>query len=472
MNRGHSKGYLKHAESLGAVFKVLDAACIFSLLALMTWGYERTSWNAEYALLGLGAVIAFAVISEVVALYRSWRGVPFRIEFSWVAITWVGTLLTLLLIAYVTKTTGGYSRVVVSSWIVITLFSLGGWRIIVRHALSRLRAKGYNTRTVAIIGAGEIGEEVAKTIKESPWLGLNLLGVFDDRVPNSDRLAYDQELQGTSDDLLHLAQRGKVDAIYVTLPLTTKRRVTDLVERLADTTVSVYLVPDFFVYSLFHGQSSHWVNLANLPMISVFDKPFWGFDGWMKRFQDVVLATLILALMSIPMILIAIAVKVTSPGPVLFKQRRYGIDGKEIHVWKFRSMEVQEDGAKVVQTVRHDTRLTKIGGFLRRTSLDELPQFFNALQGDMSIVGPRPHAVAHNEEYRSIIKGYMLRHAVKPGITGWAQISGWRGETDTLDKMEKRVEHDLWYIRNWSLWLDLKIIFLTAFRGFTGKSAY
>jgi putative colanic acid biosynthesis UDP-glucose lipid carrier transferase len=165
-------------------------------------------------------------------------------------------------------------------------------------------------------------------------------------------------------------------------------------------------------------------------------------------------------------------VKVSSPGPVLFKQRRYGIDGKEISVWKFRTMRVCEDGDHVPQATKKDPRITPLGSFLRRTSLDELPQFVNVLMGRMSIVGPRPHAVAHNELYRGQVKGYMLRHKVRPGITGWAQINGWRGETDTLDKMVNRIEHDLWYIRNWSLWLDLKIIVLTAVRGLTGMNAY
>jgi len=260
-----------------------------------------------------------------------------------------------------------------------------------------------------------------------------------------------------------------VDLIYIALPLTAQPRIMDLVSRLADTTVSLYLVPDFFVSNLFHGQ---WTSLAGLPMVSVFDTPFWGVEGWLKRAQDIVLSSLILCVIALPMLLIAIAVKLSSPGPVLFKQLRYGIDGKPIKVWKFRSMRVQENGDRVVQATRNDPRVTPLGAFLRRTSLDELPQFINVLMGDMSIVGPRPHAVAHNEEYRALIKGYMLRHAVKPGITGWAQINGWRGETDTLDKMEKRVEHDLWYIRNWSFWLDLKIVFLTIFRGFVGKFAY
>jgi len=191
----------------------------------------------------------------------------------------------------------------------------------------------------------------------------------------------------------------------------------------------------------------------------------------LKRFQDILLTTIILVIILLPMIAIAIAIKVTSGGPVLFKQRRYGIDGQEINVWKFRTMRVMENDGEIKQAKKNDPRVTKLGLFLRQTSLDELPQFFNVLQGSMSIVGPRPHAVSHNEQYRQLIKGYMHRHAVKPGITGWAQINGWRGETDTLGKMEKRIEYDLWYIRHWSLWLDLRIILLTIIRGFYNDKA-
>jgi len=192
----------------------------------------------------------------------------------------------------------------------------------------------------------------------------------------------------------------------------------------------------------------------------------------LKRIEDVVLASLILLLIAVPMLLIAIAVKLTSRGPVLFRQTRYGMDGRPIRVWKFRSMTVMEDGDAVIQASRNDCRITPLGAFLRRTSLDELPQFFNVLLGDMSVVGPRPHAVAHNEQYRRQVSRYMLRHKVKPGITGWAQVNGWRGETDTLEKMQKRIEFDLDYIENWSVWWDLKIVLLTLFKGFVHRNAY
>ncbi len=248
-----------------------------------------------------------------------------------------------------------------------------------------------------------------------------------------------------------------------------EKRIVELVNALSDTTASVYLVPNFFVFDLLHGKLS---SLDGVPVLSLHETPFYGLDGWVKRWEDIVVSALILLLISLPMALIALGVKLTSPGPVLFKQRRYGLNGSVVEVWKFRSMTVCENGAKVTQATKNDARITPFGAFLRRTSLDELPQFFNVLQGSMSVVGPRPHAVAHNEQYRKQIRGYMLRHKVKPGITGLAQIHGWRGETETVDKMEMRVKYDLEYVQNWSLWLDLKIIFLTVFKGFVNKNAY
>ena len=209
-----------------------------------------------------------------------------------------------------------------------------------------------------------------------------------------------------------------------------------------------------------------------MQALSVYDTPFQGASDLLKRAEDIVLSSIILLMLTLPMLCIAAAVKLTSPGPVIFKQKRYGLDGKQILVYKFRSMKVQDNGPTVKQATKNDPRITKLGAFLRRTSLDELPQFINVLQGRMSIVGPRPHAVAHNEEYRKLIKGYMLRHKVRPGITGWAQVNGLRGETETINKMVKRVEYDLDYIHRWSVWLDLKIIFMTVFNGFINKNAY
>jgi putative colanic acid biosynthesis UDP-glucose lipid carrier transferase len=251
--------------------------------------------------------------------------------------------------------------------------------------------------------------------------------------------------------------------------MASQQRTLNILDDLRDTTASIYFVPDLFVTDIIQGRLDH---ICNMPIVSVCETPFTGVYGVCKRASDIVISLLILLMISPILIIIAIAVKTTSPGPIIFKQRRYGLDGDEILVYKFRSMSVCEDGGNVQQAKKNDSRVTKVGGFLRKSSLDELPQFINVLQGRMSIVGPRPHAVSHNEIYRKLINGYMVRHKAKPGITGWAQVNGLRGETETLDKMQARIEYDLDYLRNWSLGLDLKIIFMTVGVVFKDQYAY
>jgi putative colanic acid biosynthesis UDP-glucose lipid carrier transferase len=247
--------------------------------------------------------------------------------------------------------------------------------------------------------------------------------------------------------------------IFISQPISAQPRIRKMLDDLEDTTASVYFLPDIYIFDLMQARFD---NVGGMPVIAIRESPFTGYNSMIKRGSDIVLGLLIQILLLPLMLLIAIAVKLTSKGPVIFRQRRYGLYGEEIVVYKFRSMTVGEDGDTVVQATRNDQRVTRVGAFLRRSSLDELPQFFNVLQGRMSIVGPRPHAVVHNEQYRKLIKGYMLRHKVKPGITGWAQVNGLRGETETLDKMEARIHFDLDYLRNWSLWLDLWIIIRTV----------
>jgi len=265
------------------------------------------------------------------------------------------------------------------------------------------------------------------------------------------------------------ARAGRIDVVYIALPLRAEPRINAIIRRLSDTTASVYLAYDFGGFDMLRAQ---WGSVGNVPVMSVVENPFHGIDGVTKRLEDIVIGSIVMAIIALPLLVIAIGVRLSSPGPVFFRQRRYGLNGEKILVLKFRSMVVMEDGDNVRQATKNDSRVTKFGAFLRRTSLDELPQFIQVLTGQMSIVWPRPHAVAHNEQYRSLIQGYMLRHKVKPGITGWAQVNGWRGETDTLEKMEKRVEYDLAYIRNWGLLWDLKIIWLTVFGGMKGRNAY
>jgi len=264
-------------------------------------------------------------------------------------------------------------------------------------------------------------------------------------------------------------KKHHIDVIYLSLPMASQQRILSLLDALRDTTCSIYFVPDTFVTDLIQGRMD---SVGGIPVVAVCETPFTGLNRVIKRGTDIVLSLLILTLISPLLVVIALGIKLTSPGPAIFRQRRYGLDGNEITVYKFRSMTVMDDGETIQQAQKDDPRVTRIGALLRRMSLDELPQFFNVLQGRMSIVGPRPHAIAHNEMYRKLIKGYMLRHKVPPGITGWAQINGFRGETDTLEKMKGRIDHDLEYLRNWSLRLDLYIIAKTVWVVLKGQHAH
>ncbi len=464
-------GASRSEQVLILLSKGLDALIIGLVLVEAVTLY-RTVWDPRYGIAVLVAAIVFLLVAEVAGLYRPWRGETFKLQFFQILFVWSTTFFVLLLLAYAFQTSGFYSRIVVGVWLVTTPFFLSGWRVIGKAIFSYVVAGSKNRRNALVWGTSGLGDQLARTIERSPWLGLDLVAhLEDEEIDDPPVNASEQSANDISqlERIVCQAQRGKFDILYIALPTTARTRINEIIERLSDSTVSIYMVPDYLTTSLSQGK---WSNLEGIPLVSIYDTPFWGVDGWVKRAEDLILAGLILLVVAIPMLVIAAAVKLTSPGPVLFRQHRYGIYGKEISVRKFRTMYVCEDGEEVPQAGKNDPRVTKLGVFLRRTSLDELPQFINVLLGNMSIVGPRPHAVAHNELYRKQIKGYMLRHRVRPGITGWAQVNGWRGETDDLYKMEKRVEYDLWYIHNWSLWLDLKIVFLTLLRGFTGEAAY
>jgi len=278
-----------------------------------------------------------------------------------------------------------------------------------------------------------------------------------------------KEVLGTVDQLADYVKKHHVDIIYITLPMASQPRIVRLLQELQDTTASIYFTPDIFLVDLIQARMD---TIGGIPVLAVCETPFYGTNAVVKRLSDIVLGTAILVAISPLLLLIALGVKLSSPGPVLFKQRRYGLDGREVVVYKFRSMKCMDDGAVVKQATKNDERVTPFGAFLRRTSLDELPQFINVVQGRMSIVGPRPHAVAHNEQYRKLIRSYMIRHKVRPGITGWAQVNGLRGETETVDKMQARIEYDLDYLRHWSLTLDLQIIWRTLFVVWKKQNAY
>ena len=373
--------------------------------------------------------------------------------------SWVTLVGILALCGYATRSLHYFENDVLMVWLIVTpvLQWLAVW--MGRFIVQRVSARPESRRTAVVVGAGMLGVKVAKALTESVDYGVDFLGYFDDRT--DDRLhaeASALRLGGLKDVAAYATEHG-VREVYITLPLGSQPRIVELLEDVQGTTASLFFVPDVFGISIIQGRLQ---DMNGVPVVGICETPFTGTNELVKRISDIVLATLILILISPILIAIAIGVKLSSPGPAIFRQRRNGLDGGEIIVYKFRSMKAQDNGPVVQQATKGDPRITPFGAFIRKTSLDELPQFINVLQGRMSIVGPRPHAVAHNEQYRQIIKAYMVRHKVKPGITGWAQVNGHRGETDTIDKMQARVEYDLEYLRNWSLGLDLQIIVRTV----------
>lgn len=371
---------------------------------------------------------------------------------------WVVVLTLLGIVGQLSGLIRIYDRGVLWAWSVLTpifLFIAHAW---VRNHLEVLRAQG-RIRHAVIVGANELGLKLASKIHQQRSLMMRVEAFFDDRFDARSDDQLKQVVAGGIDDVARYVSEHPIDVVYITLPMLDHARVMDLVNSLRDTTASIYFVPDIFMFDLVQA---HLDTVNGVPVISVFETPLTGLNSINKRLFDFFTAGTILLLISPLLIAIALMIKYTSSGPVIFKQRRYGIDGESFMVYKFRSMSVCEDSGVIAQATQNDARVTRLGAILRKTSLDELPQLFNVLTGSMSIVGPRPHAIAHNEHYRKIIRGYMWRHKVKPGITGWAQINGYRGETDTLDKMESRVIYDISYLKNWSLWLDLTIIFRTV----------
>jgi len=476
----------RESVTAATLHRLADAAAI-CFGASVALEYTPNAGLPDLVTIAAAAILVHHVVAELSGLYRNWRGTRLRREIACVLVTWAYAAPLLLGLGMVTQYNGEFSYASKLIWVTITPAAMATARIVLRKIQQRLRARGFNTRRYAICGVNELGVQLARNIETAPEMGLRLEGFYDDRpeertastvagVCGSSRASdtagvIDPSYRrvGKIDELVEHARRGLIDIIYITFPMRAEERIRDVLAKLADTTASVYIVPDFFVFELLHAR---WTNVNGLPAVSVFENPLYGVDGLAKRSVDLLIGSLSLAAAAVPMLVISALVKLTTPGPVFFRQRRYGLDGREIQVWKFRTMTCCDDGPNVQQAKSDDDRVTRIGCFLRRTSLDELPQLFNVLDGSMSLVGPRPHANAHNELYRSMIDGYMLRHKVKPGITGLAQVNGYRGETETLEKMEQRVACDHQYIREWSLWMDMKILARTLGVVFSQRNAY
>lgn len=459
---GHSGGYFAAVKCIapGAVV----AASLY--LSTLVWGVE---FDGRYLVLAvLAAVLTHVllkpVFDEATLEYRGLPSVVGRLWFGWFLV-----ISMLLLLGYAAKMTEEFSRLAFFSWVLaggallpLTLIGIRSLRA------SWLENEEFGKRIV-VAGLNDVSLKLARTVERNPDLGLAMHGFFEDRQSPRFEASHDFSVLGRLSDMPDYVRRNRVDVVFIALPIRHLKRVMQLLDELQDSTVSIYYLPDVFVFDLIQSRVE---TMHGLPLIALCETPFVGYRGLAKRLLDVCAsAAAIVALLPL-FALIAAAIRMDSKGPVIFRQRRYGVDGEEIIVYKFRTMTVLEDGDKVVQATRGDARITRTGKWLRKSSFDELPQLFNVLGGSMSLVGPRPHAVAHNEEYRKLIKGYMIRHKVPPGITGWAQVNGFRGETACLDDMKSRVEYDLEYLRNWSFTLDLRILVRTVSTIWNADKAY
>ncbi len=458
-------------EAIAVAARVSDVLAILAA-GIVAYDARIGIWpmlpNYQVALLLTGLLVL--VVFPGLGLYRSLRERGARDELGAVLTAWVIVVLMVIALAFLTKTGTEYSRLWMIGWALGGGVALPVFRVLVRLGFRVTRRDGAGLRNVLIVGAGALGQEVARRIQEAAWTGLSVVGFLDDDPELRGKQLLRIEVRGSLDALAHVMDRVRVDEIWIALPLRAEDSVRKVLNGLEHRMIPIRYVPDVFGLELLNHS---FTSIAGIPVIEFNASPMIGANRIIKAIEDRVIATLILALASPLFAAIALGVKLSSQGPVIFRQQRLGWDGKPFQIYKFRTMvEHDEPDGKVTQARKNDIRVTKFGRFLRHTSLDELPQFVNVLQGYMSIVGPRPHALVHNEQYKDRVDAYMLRHKVKPGITGWAQVNGLRGETDDVEKMKLRVQHDLYYINNWSVWFDLKIIVMTLFKGLVNKNAY
>lgn len=464
--------FKEYAQLFSFLLRVMDAAAVLvaGCLAGVLWLGESVFSVRNVSVLLLAALLTVIVFSFF-HLYESVRTLKIVRYLGRLLKAWLCVLVLLAGFAFLTKTGESFSR----GWFLLTGCIFLGLGMLLRGGilllLRLMRSHGWNEKRVVIIGAGTTAQKLGGILQQKLWTGFCLGWVFDDH-PDQKTINHLAVLPVPPDLDVWLSEHiDEVDEIWLALPLDQKQRIQEIMHQLRHHTVAVRMALD--VLPMLGIVRYSITEMDGIPMLNLNTSPMKGFNRYLKAMEDRLLAALLLVSSAPLLLIIALAVRLSSEGPVLFRQQRHGWDGRIIDVYKFRTMYChQEAKGTVTQARRDDERVTPLGRWLRRTSLDELPQLINVLQGRMSIVGPRPHALAHNAYYRDVIADYMQRHKVKPGITGWAQVNGWRGETDTLGKMEKRVEYDLYYIENWSLLFDLKIIFLTFFRGFVDTNAY
>lgn len=461
---------MRHGEVLPLLMRLADAGAV--LLAAVLAFVVRFGWQAwpmtlDYALLTWLAALLLVVLCDTFGAYRSWRGMSVVQQGGVVLLGWALTWALLLLALFAFKASERYSRGWMGWWAALTLLLLLGLRLGVTAVLRWARAHGRNRKAVVLVGATPLAHEVLQRVRAADWAGFDVQAIFDARE-SGPRQGAPTDLGLPVQPLSTLeafVQGHDVAEVWITLPMCEEVRIREVLHLLRHCTVNVRYMPDLFAFRLINQRAGY---VLGLPTLDLSTSPMVGVNRWLKALEDRLLAALILLLISPLMLVIALAVKLTSAGPVFYRQERIGLNNKPFMMLKFRTMPTDSEKEGVRWGNAKNKQTTKIGGFLRRTSLDELPQFINVLKGDMSIVGPRPERPMFVEEFKEHIPNYMKKHLVKAGITGWAQVHGWRGDTD----LHKRIEYDLYYIENWSLWLDLKIIAMTVLRGFGGQNAY
>jgi putative colanic acid biosynthesis UDP-glucose lipid carrier transferase len=414
-------------------------------------------------------------------IYRSWRGKPlgdllWRTALAWLVVEAVGVLMS-----FSVHRVDALSRTWLALWACSAISLLLGAKVLVYTMLKRLRRHGFNRKSVAIVGSGPYATSLIERMNARPEAGFWPVCVFDDEEGAQDEGASQSRREGIGaiegvplrrnfDELVALVKRRAIRELWLALPMSREPMVHRIVTAFRHDFVNIRFIPDVSSLTLLNQEV---VDLLGVPAINLAASPVGEARALPKLVFDRLFAFAALVALAPLMLVIALAVKLSSPGPVFFRQRRLGADGKAFEIYKFRTMKVHaESSGRVTQATRRDPRVTRVGRFLRRTSLDELPQFINVLKGEMSVVGPRPHALEHDDLYKDLVNGYMFRYRIKPGITGWAQIHGFRGETDRIEKMSGRVKLDLYYIQNWTFWFDIKIVALTFWKGFAGSNAY
>ena len=447
---------------------ILPGLAVAGSLLLLAWGMDIWITPSVTGLAATSCLLVALALRPNAADTPELRFNPYRLATS-VFARWTALALALIAIGYLSGLAPNYPRRLIFAWIIVSPLIAFALLVMLQLVLRRIALSHENQRTAVIVGVTQSSLSLASNLAKHPEFCSRVLGFFEDRSAERLDPMGDFQLIGRLNELAKYVRRQSVDVIFIALPIRHVERVMKLLDELRDSTVSIYYVPDIFVFDLIQSRTAE---IEGIPVVAMCETPFYGYRGVLKRVTDLVLTLGILIPASPVMMVLALLVKLSSRGPVIFRQRRYGLDGEQIVVYKFRSMRVVEDNSAVKQATRDDPRVTNIGRFLRKYSLDEVPQLINVLQGRMSLVGPRPHAVSHNEMYRGLIKGYMVRHKVLPGITGLAQVSGCRGETQELSEMEARVRYDLEYLRTWSPALDLRILLLTIRQLLGDKKAY